>query len=827
MIFDAGAILVQLEQPYWLLLCAFAVLPLFWSQRGARRGKRLAGPMVALQCLAIALAGLALAQPCMQLSVKSQKPYLLLMDVSDSVKAQHDKSMAWPQHLPQQTYVFAAQVAEENAARSLQRGRTDFKAALQLAAAKADGMAGIVIRTDGRFETNAWQDAARSLARHKLPLWIVPMDSPVADARVSQLSANAAGEGKIRLRVQVASNATMQRKLTVTRNDLQTPLLEKWLDLQPGDSPSWELDDSLSPGEAAAYRAELYQPDMLPQNDLIEQFIAPVIQHVAVIAAGDSDRPSIIGESLSILPNGAPTSADGYAGVASLVLTDAAVALLDDPRRQAIADYVRGGGGLVLLGSGPRGSPADENDPINQVAALVPNPAQRRPLKLIAILDASGSMAETTASGPAAGQIKFTLAANAMLSLQRHLTSHDGLVVITFSDQPVTIYDSGFGAIDFSALRRALDKVMPSGPTSVLPAIERALAVENAVASDKLVMLLSDLRTEQFDARSLAERFRKTNVKLAIAATLDGGTDNPLPLESLARQLDAPLMATEQMQDLAWVFDQLLRKSRLSPMRSGKAMFKPQGPLFDLSQANWPSLDAYILCRPHEEAQVLALAGPADGAADPVLARRTSGLGRAVSLAMPFGAGQNQAWQASPQFKQLLKSALEWSAAAEADSRFWAKVTGQSSCRTLELTASGDQGPMNLLKLSLLALDQDSAKPIRMPLLQFAPGKYRASLPSTNHALALAIEDHEGKCVWRGLAPKESQAEYLALGADMNALRQLAALAGGKIVAAEALPQETTSSWRKQLLPLWPVLLAASLAAMLLEWCLAKIRRSN
>ena len=236
----------------------------------------------------------------------------------------------------------------------------------------------------------------------------------------------------------------------------------------------------------------------------------------------------------------------------------------------------------------------------------MPNPFDRRPLKLIVLLDASGSMGETIAEGPASGQVKFGVVSDAVLSLREHLTPHDELAVVTFSDFPRRIYDSGAAGVDFAVLGAALAKVRPSGPTYILPALDEAIASADLRGRQGLVLVLSDLRTEKIDdVAALALRLSKAGLGLAVAASPDATDEGgPFPLDP-CRTDEAPVVHSKSFIELAEVFARLLRRACPDALRSGLFTARSLANYW-LPTGSLPAVNAYLLCAPAENSDVLA-----------------------------------------------------------------------------------------------------------------------------------------------------------------------------------------------------------------------------
>jgi len=818
---------IEFSEPLWLLGLVLCVLPALLAWRAKRRGSRIATANVCLQALAVAAVAFALARPGVPLGAKAALPYLILRDVSASTRGQSDRELDWPAELPAQNYDFAASVAREGPPPA--EDRTNAAAALRLAAARRKEVGGVVIWTDGQFTDSAWRGAAASLAVGGGDVLIVPMESPPGDARIVELQANRRGP-RVELRVTVSASGWQRRRLTIRRQDRpETPLLTRELTMPPGDSVTIRLSDSPPADQAAVYRAALDAGDAFEENDRAAAMVLPSVQRVAFVGADDAALRAALDEKLNMPVDSldpAAGSQPAWTDYAAVVLVDATGTLLDAARRSRLARYVRGGGGLVLIGAGPHRSPADRADPLNAVAALQANPHQRRPLKLAVVLDASGSMADRARDAAGRpGQIKFDLACQAVLSLKRHLTAGDAMSVIAFSDSPSVVYDSAGGRIDFGALGEALGAVRPAGPTRAHPALGLATADAPRRGRDGLVVLVSDLRTEPFDVPAMAERFTARKWSLAVVAT-QARSDAPpgaSPLERLARSLGAPLIRGRSLRDLADVFVRLLRDARGDAIRRGDFSVVVEAPPFG-AELGPPPLDAYLLCAAAPDSRVLLRAG-----GDPILARRRVGLGRSAALALPIQGRYNAAWRSYLQRGDLLAAAVLWSLRPAGDEGFTGELERTDAGARLRIRAGDDDVPINFLKLSAMVEAADGqSHASAVDLRQTAPGVYEATLGEAPGPLGVVVrQGPDARVVWRGSMGRTYAREFAATGANWSNLRQLARLTGGRIVSTNDLGYWTRRWAARRYTPLWPWLLAAAVVAMLLDWATARIWRPN
>ena len=833
------ASVLTLGRPVLLPVLAAVAAPVLLSRRAARRGHRVAPLSVALQCAAIALAALALADPAGPLGRGQRKPVLIFQDVSASCRVQRDHAIQLPPDVPVERLAFASSVAADAA--GLDANRTLLAPVMRLAAARAPGIAGVVIHTDGRF-TDRWLAAAEALATTDLPVAIVPMGSPPADARIAEFSATRIPDGSVQLRVTVRANALDRRTLTVRRVSPAgagaEPLVDRPLDLMAGQPVTIIVTDTAPPALAAEYRAQLAPADTFGENDSAAAGTLPTRRVVAVIGPLPQAGAALAGlqgvEVRAVDAATAGADAGWWMDFAAVVLADANGQLLARPARAALEQYVRSGGGLLLIGAGPHGSPADRDDPLNRAAALVADPYERKPLRVIVILDASGSMAE--ASG-AAGRVKFDQAVEAVGSLRRHLTPADSLAVITFSDDANQVYDSGAGPPDFGAVGEALSHVRPGGSTDVGKALDLVAGQGPPVGRDGLVLVVSDLRSKRFDPQAVADAFRRRGLSLAVVAisSESDGSAEAMPLEALARLLKGPLVAgQEDLSGLAKVFADLLRRTRGQALRRGHFPAAVVRPLLGLTVGSLPEAQAYLLAAPQSGAEIVAQVADEH---DSLLAVRQVGMGRSVTLVMPAGAGENPVWRQSGELARIIGRAVAWSLRPRPDARFNGQARRQDGQLRVVLEARDANGPVNGIDAvgRIVPVGAASVAPAAsFPLDQTAPGRYEGwtGNPGTSVGVEIATggssaegSPQSGRVVWQGFLPAQAPAELAEVGADAAKLNRLAELTGGRIVRAQGLASfgQRLSAARQR--ALWPILLAVAVGLMLIEWAITRVRR--
>lgn len=811
--------IVLVLRPWWLMAAAAAVAPPVLWELARRRGRRIPRFSVVIQCVALVAAAGALAGVSLPLGPKAFKPCLLFRDVSGSVRGQSDTELRWPDSLEHKTYVFAAGVWPYGG--DVDANGTWAGAALRFAASEAPNVSGIVIHTDGQF-TDDWATAAKQLGRSGADVMIVPMASPPPEVRIVDVSARRRGGGeRVDVTVFLASNAPRKRRITVRRLGAAGPLLDEER-LMVG-AATIRLTDTLSQDQAAEYHVELAPADMFAENDSATALVLPTSHQVAVVsreAAGGKVMTMLAGMGVAVdwlLLADVPATEVGWSRYAGVVVVDATGMLLSLAQRKGLAGYVRGGGGLVLIGACPHRTAADRDDPLSQVAALLANPYERRPMKVTVVLDASGSM-----SPHGTQQAKFDIAANAVMALKRHLTPSDSLAVMTFSDTPRDIYDSGNGGIDFSALHDALGKVQPGGPTHVGEALNRAARRPKSPGRTELVILLSDLVTEPFDAGAIAKLFKNSDKKLAIVATVPPGTDTSkvTDLTNLAMRLGVTPRRSEDLRGLAEIFAAFLSEHRGPAVRRGGPFaVTPVGKPFDAEVEGIESLSSYVLSAPQLRADVLMRVAD-DGKTEPLLASRRVGLGRSVTLSAGMAGQDNAAWQASSRVAGLVRAAAQWCLRRSPSERYTGQAVEERGKLVFRFQAlDPEAGAINLLTLALRVESVTPAPDIRdVPLLQVAPGRYEASLDMPAEGFLLMVREVDKGDLWQRAYGRSVPVEFRAIGANGPNLRRLAGLTGGRIVLAGDVG-DVTGQWdRRRYTDIWPVLAGLAMLLVLTDW---------
>jgi hypothetical protein len=779
----------ELAAPLWLLCGTVALLPLAVAWRSRRW--HACGWAVALVLVSIALAG-----PRWQGTREQQSPWLVLCDVSESMG---EPPAIPPADVPLRVRYFAERVGSDPRQVG-SRMHTNLRAALLAATKPSDPVAGVVLLTDAQHRDDI-TGAAAQLAATDVPVLVVGVDAAPRDARIA--SFDAAGKGNAtQLTVQLLANIAAARTLTVLRG--QTPIYTQAISLIPRRPVKIQLRDA--PGGPCTYHAQLTPADELPQNDAMSIRWIPPKRTVTVIGQGETAAlwSGFLPKGTAAIEPSAWTDSSPRGVVVLACPADS----LSARQRESLRRFVRNGGGLVMLQPGPYNTPADRSDPLNQVAALLPDPLDRDPIDLHILCDASGSMARPIVTGDTE-QPLYAMACDAILQLQRHLTDQDRLTVTVFNDSANTIYTAD-GPTDFGALADRLAAVKPTGPTLIETAFQTPVPPTTATRK-AITLVVSDLETEPFNVAQVADAFTKSKRNLAILALdLDGATSDP-PLVALATKLGAPLERCRDAHQLGRLLSKLASLSRGPLVTTGKFSIEARGAWRVLHLI--PRPQRVVPCTEAAGAQVLAKIGTY-----PLLAIAPAGLGKTATLTALPNAPPKQ-WIAL--LAGVVNQLVDAVKPGQTDHRFSGKFLGDGPMR-IEITAMKKGQPTSGLSLEAACVEVADGTVTRHPLQQSGPGRYVASLTGASGGSVVQVQ-RGGTMIWQGRLPAREQAEVSATGCDYDALRQLVHLTNGT-QAGDDWPNRLARRYRSQSLDCRPWVLSLALAIMLLTWRFALVQ---
>jgi hypothetical protein len=466
---------------------------------------------------------------------------------------------------------------------------TDLSFALQ--AALGRNPTEIILYTDGRGDPGN----ALFLCRERgVPVHVLPIGpTSVRDVRFRRINSPASVQRGEKYSIEAVVEATYEVSCSV-----RCAATTVKLDL-PAGVPVRADFPCTGPGR---FDLKLDVDDACPENNQasVEVFLR-------------SDKPRVLALSKGLtLPGVELTLAQGTGGLAGFDAVVVDNMALRPDQQQDLADFVKSGGGLVLLGGEQSyGLGNWQRGPLAAVSPLKPHPDLK--LAVVLGLDSSGSM--TTI---------WERAVETLLDMRGEFDPDDDVVAMTFSDTAKILEPS------------ALRKERPSGPTVIAGGIRTArLHLEGRIAGRKVIVLMTDGETQEKPEAILAEIAQLKDIALYGITTNKKipGASRDFKLDDWNGLREALKTATNGMQDLE------RRTPGILDLRAHPVTTAVQ--TFAVAWINRTTAKT--------DAQVLATVGVAPQQ-DPVLALRPYGDGRVAAFTV----------KNTPELSRLLSQALDF-----------------------------------------------------------------------------------------------------------------------------------------------------------------------
>lgn len=494
-----------------------------------------------------------------------------------------------------------------------------------------------------------------------------------------------------------------------------------------------------------------------------------------------------------------------------------------------LAEYAREmGGGIVMIGGpdsfGAGGWKGTELEAVLPVRLDLPEQLVTPSAAVMLVLDSSGSMRAPVLGGSRSQQeIANEGAALAIETLDKG----DLVGVIEFnSDYRVVVPLARNERAGQTADR--VRAIAPGGGTNLYPALERAkVELLNVKASVKHVIVLTDGKSEGDPEDGVRTARAMADAGITVSTIAVGDDADLQTLAQIARAGRGQFYQVVDPKLLPRVFVKEIRVVRKPLIRLG--WFAPLNvhagsPLLRGVEGPWPELRGLVLTQPRPDPAIINALITPEG--EPLLAHWYVGRGQVAAFTSDAHDDWATRWIAWPGYAAM------WTQIA----RTIARPPGD---RSLDLTTeiAGDE-----LRIRLDAIDEQG-RPIgnlslpgfvtlpgggraEVALAQTGPGTYEARLPAPDRgtyvvALAPVRGTRALAPVWGG-ATRAVGPELARLSSDANLLRRIAEETGGRLLSFDR--PEGAELWsragvapRRASLPLWPALLAWSLAVFVID----------
>ena len=461
--------------------------------------------------------------------------------------------------------------------------------------------------------------------------------------------------------------------------------------------------------------------------------------------------------------------------------------------QSAMKSFVTNGGGLLVVGGQDSfGLGNYQNSELEKILPVYATPPED--LSVVIILDASGSMDE--ASGMT-GKNKFHVASGALEDSVALLGKIDRLEVMVFNQGYETILPLQNADNIIPKLRKSIAKVRPTGPTAIIPPLQKAMTTLSSTSSAKKhIILLSDghsTANEPLDGfKQMAEKLQQNNITISVIAT--GEHINEETLKALTRDSglgkiyrlnsrDKDSLTKNLKEDLL-VNKEFYRERKDLP---ASALIKD-----DILKGidSIPQISGYNRTTLKPNARLVAFFS----GGEPLMADWQYGLGRVMVLTTSLDSHWIGGWEKWDRLEQMITQSLRY-LTADVDNKQLSDISTEALVdNRIKLKVEASDNLELIAQVEPLSEKITDTKTI--PLSQVAVGKYEAVLPPQEGVIISIFSRKEGGKQLLGRVPVVAQyaKEWRRFTPDMGFLRDIAESTNGKIITADEFAKGDTHS---------------------------------
>jgi uncharacterized membrane protein len=270
--------------------------------------------------------------------------------------------------------------------------------------------------------------------------------------------------------------------------------------------------------------------------------------------------------------------------------------------------------------------------------------------------------------------------------------------------------------------------------------------------------------------------------RITISTVMIGGHVAPDTMSWLAAEGHGRFWAVDSASDLPQIF--IKEASVILKSAIFEEPFKPQVRALSeiikgIGPQEFPQLLGYVCTTPKGRAEIPLVTQKGD----PLLAHWQYGLGRTVAFTSDARAKWAANWMGWDKFRQFWLQVAQWSLRRLDAADFNTEVAVEKGEGHVSVEAIDSQGHYrNFLNLQLLVVSPKGEKQI-LPLEQTGAGRYDATFPTKEvGAYLMNLTDRaNGQSQALGLSVNYSP-EFDDTGPNLNLLRRLAELGGGKVL---------------------------------------------
>jgi len=342
----------------------------------------------------------------------------------------------------------------------------------------------------------------------------------------------------------------------------------------------------------------------------------------------------------------------------AIVLNNVAASRIPARIATALRGYVRGGGGLVVVGGGTSyglggyiGSPIEELLPVK---LLPPQPEKKRlTIAVQLVVDKSRSMATDS---------RLEFAKSAAAEVVRNLKDDDYIGVIGFDDVPfIALPVSRLSQVRDSALSR-ISRLFPTSRTNLFPALDEARrGLAATPAGRKHVIVLTDGKLPDPGAHYFDLIKQMRFVGVTVSTVMVGNEVDDGFLAQMAQSGGGAFYQTNDPTNLPKVFlsdvkvasgERTLREEAEQTVRPGP------DPLMSTAVQSYPTLRGFVQTAELEKAQTELLVRDSEGV-HPLLASWNLGEGRVIAYTSDASGRWSSNWMRWERIQEFWSDLVE------------------------------------------------------------------------------------------------------------------------------------------------------------------------
>lgn len=406
-----------------------------------------------------------------------------------------------------------------------------------------------------------------------------------------------------------------------------------------------------------------------------------------------------------------------------VVISDVARAEIGERPVQALEDWVKAGGGLLMAGGangfGSGGWAGSRVEAILPVRLDLPERREEATLALALVIDKSGSM-----TGP-----KMDLTKEAARATAETLPPDDQIAVVVFDSlsSPVVRLQR---AANRGRILGDIARIQPSGGTNIFAGLREAIEeLLPAHAKKKHVILLSDGQSAYEGIPELVDDATAGRITIS-AVGVGEGADQTL-LQSIASRGGGRFYFTRDPSTIPRIFSRetaQLSRSSIVEEPTAARVAKRAEMLGGVALDGAPRLKGYVLTRSRPGADVILTTS----GGDPLFARWQVGLGQVAAWTSDVKARWSADWARWSGFPRFWAQAVRSTMRRRAAERFplHATLDADLATVTVDVVGADDRFESGLEGHVEIVDAADAGHPRRVALGESAPGRYQASFPA-------------------------------------------------------------------------------------------------